>query len=87
MLPMTSKIFHPSKIVSLVSEMKWKLYGRRFYWKEFFTMLLLVGCLLVEIFYLHYNNEINESKKKIIGFIFHGIMSVLLLRLTNTELK
>ena len=83
---MTSKIFQPSAIVPLISEMKWNLYARKFYWREFVSLLILVGCFLTEIFWLHYN-EVNESTKRIAGNILHSVMALLLLEFIKIELR
>ena len=81
---MTSKIFQPSAIVPLISEMKWNLYARKFYWREFVSLLILVGCFLTEIFWLHYN-EVNETTKQIAGNILHSVMALLLLEFIKIE--
>ena len=52
---MANKIFTPSEMVSLIAEMKWKLYARAIYWKEFIYLFLLMTVFLTEIFWLHYN--------------------------------
>ena len=83
---MTSKIFQQSSIVPLISEMKWKLYARKLYWREFISLLILVGCFLTEIFWLHYN-EVNESTKQIAGNILHSAMAVLLVEFIKIELR
>ena len=65
--------------------MKWNLYARKFYWREFVSLLIIVGCFLTEIFWLHYN-EVNKSTKQIAGNILHGAMAVLLLEFIKIEL-
>ena len=66
--------------------MKWNLYARKLYWREFVSLLILVGCFLTEIFWLHYN-EVNESTKRIAGNILHGAMTLLLLEFIKIELR
>ena len=66
--------------------MKWNLYARKLYWREFVSLLILVGCFLTEIFWLHYN-EVNESTKRIAGNILHGAMALLLLEFIKIELR
>ena len=66
--------------------MKWNLYARALYWKEFFFILLLIGIFLVEIFWLHYN-EVNQSTKIIAGNILHTGMAVLIFTFIKTELR
>ena len=51
---MTSKIFSPNEIVSIISEMKWKYYAKSYYWREFILLLILIALFLVDIFYLHF---------------------------------
>ena len=66
--------------------MKWNLYARKFYWREFISLLILVGCFLTEIFWLHYN-EVNKSTKQIAGNILHSVMALLLLEFIKIELR
>ena len=66
--------------------MKWNLYARKLYWREFLSLLILVGCFLTEIFWLHYN-EVNQSTKQIAGNILHGVMAVLLFEFIKIELR
>ena len=66
--------------------MKWNLYARKLYWREFASLLILVGCFLTEIFWLHYN-EVNESTKQIVGNILHSVMALLLLKFIKIELR
>ena len=52
---MGNSIFAPSEIVPMIAEMKWKLYVRAIYWKEFAFLILLMAFFLTEIFWLHYS--------------------------------
>ena len=81
---MGNSIFAPSEIVSMIAEMKWKLYVRAIYWKEFAFLILLMAFFLTEIFWLHYN-QVTENTKIVAGNIFHGVMSALLLSFIKTE--
>ena len=47
---MGNSIFAPSEIVCMIAEMKWKLYVRAIYWKEFAYLILLMAFFLTEIF-------------------------------------
>ena len=86
LLPMGNSIFAPSEIVSLISEMKWKLYVKAIYWKEFAFLILLMAFFLTEIYWLHYN-QVAENTKIIAGNIFHVVMTALLLTFIKTEEK
>jgi len=83
---MTSKIFKPLKIASLVSEMKWALYARNEYWIGFFMLLVLMGAFLTEVFLLHYT-EVNERTKLIAGNLLHTLIVTLLVSFIKTELR
>ena len=77
-LPLTSKIFTPFEIVSIIAEMKWKYYA---------PINLLEGIhfiidppqhyFLIDIFWLHYHT-VNETTKLIVGNIFNCIMTLIL---------
>eukprot|EP00828_Plagiopyla_frontata_P033996 TRINITY_DN4419_c0_g1_i3.p2 TRINITY_DN4419_c0_g1~~TRINITY_DN4419_c0_g1_i3.p2 ORF type:complete len:146 (-),score=9.16 TRINITY_DN4419_c0_g1_i3:28-465(-) len=83
-LPLTSKMFTPFEIVSIIAEMKWKYYARSIYWREFFLLLILTGLFLADIFWLHYQT-VNENTKIIVGNIFNCIMTLILFRFILTE--
>ena len=81
---MGNSIFAPSEIVCMIAEMKWKLYTRAIYWKEFAYLILLMAFFLTEIFWLHYS-QVAENTKIIAGNICHGVMAALLLTFIKTE--
>ena len=81
---MGSSIFGPSEIVPMIAEMKWKLYVKNIYWKEFLFLILLMAFFLMEIFWLHYS-QVTENTKIIAGNIFHCVMFALLLTFIKTE--
>ena len=85
-LPLTSKLFTPNEIVSIIAEMKWKYYARSIYWREFILLLILTALLLIDIFWLHYQT-VNETTKLIVGNILNCLMALILFIFIFTELN
>ena len=61
-MPKTSEIFAPNGIVSIIADMKWKIYGRKLYLREFCLLLVIGTLLFLDIFWVNYSN-INEDTK------------------------
>ena len=77
-MPKTSEIFAPNGIVSIIANMKWKIYGIKLYLREFCQLLMIGILLFLDIFWVNYSN-INEDTKWEAGICFKTIIMVNLL--------
>ena len=83
---MSSKLFLPLNIVSIISEMKWNYYAKRLYWKEFFILGLMIALFLVDIFWIHYES-VEGITKTIAGNILNSFIAIILLKFIKSEIK